>query len=70
MEGETVTASDGGAAKSQQTRQDLGWELGLLPSEVTLNSVHAVMCICHVCICMCVYVCVRIHSSSLVWRIS
>ena len=36
VEGVTVTASDRGAIMSQQTRQDLGWELGLLPSEVTL----------------------------------
>ena len=36
VEGVTVTASDRGAIMSQQTRQDLAWELGLLPSEVTL----------------------------------
>ena len=28
VEGVTVTASDRGAIMSQQTRQDLGWELG------------------------------------------
>ena len=54
---------------SRQTRQDPGWGLGLLPSEVTL-----ILCIrscvyMHVCICMCVYVCVCTHSSSLAWRI-
>ena len=54
---------------SWQTRQDPGWGLGLLPSEVTL-----ILCIrscvyMHVCICMCVYVCVCTHSSSLAWRI-
>ena len=43
---------------SRQTRQDPGWGLGLLPSEVTL-----ILCIrscvyMHVCICMCVYACV------------
>ena len=46
---------------SRQTRQDPGWGLGLLPSEVTL-----ILCIrscvyMHVCICMCVYACVYMH---------
>ena len=48
---------------SRQTRQDPGWGLGLLPSEVTL-----ILCIrscvyMHVCICMCVYACVYMHVS-------
>ena len=46
---------------SRQTRQDPGWGLGLLPSEVTL-----ILCIrscvyMHVCICMCVYACVYMY---------
>ena len=56
-----MTPSDRGATMSRQTRQDPGWGLGLLPSEVTL-----ILCIrscvyMHVCICMCVYACVYMH---------
>ena len=56
-----MTASDGGAAKSQQTRQDLGWELGLLPSEVTLI-LYMRSCVYAMCVYVCVYMCMCVST--------